>query len=230
MKRVFVIEDDSLMRELIVRRLANLNYHVSAFADAAEALEPIVVERPDLVVTDFQMPRMTGIELVRRIRAQGIGVPVIILTAEPTVELVEHAQSLGVAHVFKKPLGERSPLWAAVEAELSRREAESLDALDGLRLELLTDLSHQLRTPLTATKLALEGLFAQMDGAMDASQRRLADISRRNVDRLVALVERQLETLQKRVRDGAAADESVGGGSGGAGLAGLAPVGRRPRD
>lgn len=229
MKRVFVIEDDSLMRELVVRRLADQDCIVSSYRDAADALDPIVIERPDLVVTDFQMPRMSGIDLVRRLRAQGIGVSVIILTAEPTAELVEQAHALGVAHVFRKPLGKRSPLWPAVAAELSRRDDDSLDALDGLRLELLTDLSHQLRTPLTATKLALEGLFSQMDGAMDGSQRQLADISRRNIDRLVALVERQLETLQRRIRDGGVVGEAASGGGGGGGLAGLAPVGRRPR-
>lgn len=209
MKRIFVIEDDSLMRELVVRRLAARNYEVTAFADAAEALDPIVVDRPDLVVTDFRMPRMTGIELVRRVRAQGIGVPVIMVTAEPGADLVDQAHALGIRHVFKKPLGENAPVWQAIERELQRRRPDGLDELDGLRLELLTDLSHQLRTPLTATKLALEGLFEQIDASLDDPQRRLASISCRNIDRLVTLIERQLETLQRRIRGEEAAGEPV---------------------
>ena len=217
MKHLFVIDDDRLMREVLVRRLAGSGREISSFADAADAVDPIVVERPDLVVTDFRMPRMSGIDLVRRLRAQGIGVPVIIVTADLSQDLVEQAHALDVSHVFRKPLGATSPLWSAVENELTRYENLAADALDGLRLELLTDLSHQLRTPLTATKLAMEGLFDQLGHAMDSSQQRLAGISQRNIDRLVALVEGQLETLQKRIRDG----ETVGVGGG------LAPQGRR---
>lgn len=223
MKRLFVIEDDSLMRELIVRQLANRGYDVTAFADASDALDPVVIERPDLIVTDFRMPRMSGIELVRRVRAQGIGIPVIMITAEPGAELAEQADTLGIRHVFKKPIGEKSPVWAAIEREIARYQDAPLDALDGVRLELLTDLSHQLRTPLTATKLALEGLFADLDGSLDDAQRRLADISCRNIDRLVALIERQLETLQDRIRRGD--EREVAGGSGRAALS----VGRRER-
>ncbi len=223
MKRVFVIEDDRLMREVLVRRLVGRNLDVTSFGDASDAVDPIVIERPDLVLTDFRMPRMSGIELVRRLRAQGIGVPVIMVTAEASSELVDQAHVLGIAHVFKKPLGGSSPLWDTIDVELERHDSEALDALDGLRLELLTDLSHQLRTPLTATKLAMEGLLSGLDDSMDGSQKRLASISRRNIDRLVALVEGQLETLQKRVRDG------MEKGSGGVTIAGMSPVGRRPR-
>jgi len=68
--------------------------------------------------------------------------------------------------------------------------------LDAMRLELITDLSHQLRTPVTAVKLAMDGLFDQLDGEMDDSQHRLAEISRRNLGRLTFLVEHQLELLQ----------------------------------
>jgi CheY-like chemotaxis protein len=225
MKRVFVIEDDSLMRELMVRKLANRNLDVTAFADAADALDPIVVERPDLVVTDFRMPRMSGIELIRRVRAQGIGLPVIMVTAEPGAVLVEQAHSLGVSHVFKKPLGDSSPFWGAVDGELAHPD-KPLDALDDMRLELLTDLSHQLRTPLTATKLALEGLFSQIEGSLDSSQRQLATISCRNIDRLVALIERQLETLQSRIRD----DEPDAPGGGGGRLVGAVAPTRNQRD
>jgi CheY-like chemotaxis protein len=229
MKRVFVIDDDSLMRELIVRRLASHNYDTTAFADAADALDPLVVERPDLVLTDFRMPRMNGIELIRRVRAQGIGVPVIMITAEPSGDLIDQAHAVGIRHVFRKPLGENAPVWSAIERELARSAPEPLDELDGLRLELLTDLSHQLRTPLTATKLALEGLLQQIDGSLDESQRRLAAISCRNVDRLVRLIERQLETLQARVRQGQEEGTSEDGAGGGGGLVGAAIPGRRSR-
>lgn len=200
MHRVFVIEDDPLMRELIVRSLGRGEVEVTSFGDAADAVDPIIVEQPDLIISDVNMPRMSGLDLVRRLRAHAVRVPVILVTAEASEEVMDEARALGVVRIFKKPLGDPSRLWMAVESELTGQGADTLEALDTLRLELLTDLSHQIRTPLTATKLAMEGLFEQMDDSMDAPQKRLADISRRNIDRLVALIENQLEALQRRVR------------------------------
>ena len=78
---------------------------------------------------------------------------------------------------------------------------ETIGNLDTLRSEFLIDLSHQLRTPITAMKMAMDGLFAQLREAMNPSQRNLARISRRNVDRVVSLVENQLNLLQMMTGD-----------------------------
>jgi signal transduction histidine kinase len=74
--------------------------------------------------------------------------------------------------------------------------AERIESLDTLRAEFLIDLSHQLRTPVTAMKMAMDGLLEQLYETMDPSQRDLANISRRNLDRVVLLVENQLDLLQ----------------------------------
>jgi hypothetical protein len=78
---------------------------------------------------------------------------------------------------------------------------EELDRLDALRTEFFVDLSHQLRTPLTAMKLAIDGLFAQLRGVMDPSQQNLASIGRRNVDRITRLIENQLDLLRVMAGD-----------------------------
>jgi hypothetical protein len=78
---------------------------------------------------------------------------------------------------------------------------EELDRLDSLRTDFFVDLSHQLRTPLTAMKLAIDGLFAQLRGKMNPSQRNLASISRRNVDRITGLIENQLDLLRMMAGD-----------------------------
>lgn len=72
---------------------------------------------------------------------------------------------------------------------------EAVRQLENLRSEFFVDLSHQLRTPITALKLAMDGLFAQIDGVLTHSQRDLASISRRNIERIVTLVENQLDLL-----------------------------------
>ncbi len=73
---------------------------------------------------------------------------------------------------------------------------ETIQRLDELRSDFFIDLSHQLRTPVTAMKLAMDGLFSQLRDVLDPSQQNLARISRRNIERVVALIENQLDLLQ----------------------------------
>jgi hypothetical protein len=73
---------------------------------------------------------------------------------------------------------------------------ETTGQLDDLRSEFLLDLSHQLRTPVTAMKLAMDGLFSQIRDVLTPSQQNLVNISRRNIERVAALVENQLDLLQ----------------------------------
>jgi hypothetical protein len=73
---------------------------------------------------------------------------------------------------------------------------DSAGHLDDLRSEFLLDLSHQLRTPVTAMKLAMDGLLSQIQNSLSPSQRNLARISRRNLESVAALVERQLALLR----------------------------------
>ena len=76
------------------------------------------------------------------------------------------------------------------------RTNEATGHLDDLRSEFLLDLSHQLRTPVTAMKLAMDGLLSQIQESLTPTQQDLANISRRNLERVSALVERQLGLLQ----------------------------------
>lgn len=198
MQRVFVIDDDELMRELIARVINGPGVEVVQFADGADALTSIIAERPDLVVTDVRMPRLSGVEMLQRMRARALDVPAILVTGERDEDVLAEARRLGVLRVFHKPLGDRGTyaLRAAVECALSQdvirhagleREAE--------RAQLLTELSHQIRTPLTSMKLAIEGLFEQIDDALDPSQRHLCEITRRSVDRLIEVVEMRLRSV-----------------------------------
>lgn len=196
MKRIFVIEDDDLMREVLTRSLSKHDYDVTGFRTAVQAVEIIETAPPALIVSDVHMPGMTGLELARRIRALEIGVPIILITADVSDDIREEARTLGVARVFSKPLGDMSALANAIACELVPVDVgEEVQRLDELRLGMLTELSHQLRTPITAMRLALCGLFDQLEEDMVPAQRRLVEITRRNIDRIVALVENQLSLL-----------------------------------
>lgn len=185
MIRIVLIEDDNLMREWLGRSLTTRGYLVERYRRAEDALEMLCSEAPDAVVTDVRMPGMSGIELGRMLRARGIDVPLVFMTADPSESLGVDALEIGVRRLLRKPFSDLSELWAAVEDAV----AESIANPDGD----LALTSHALRTPLTAVKMAFEGLIADRD--LDPRERHLAEIAARNLDRLTAAVEDHLTRM-----------------------------------
>ncbi len=82
--KILVVEDDREMRSLLLRSLAYEGYQVESVATGEEAMEKVASAAPDLVVLDLMLPGIDGLEVCRRLRAQG-GVPVLMLTARRTL-------------------------------------------------------------------------------------------------------------------------------------------------
>jgi DNA-binding response OmpR family regulator len=183
--RIVLIEDDNLMREWLGRSLTTRGYSVERYRRAEEALDALCDDAPDAVVTDVRMPGMSGIELGRTLRARGIDVPLVFMSADPSESLGIDALSIGVRRLVRKPFGDLAELWAAVEDAV----AESISNPEGD----LALTSHALRTPLTAIKMAFEGLVAGRE--LDAREQHLVEIAVRNIERLASAVEDHLAHL-----------------------------------
>ncbi len=85
-KTILVVEDDDVMRELVRRALARQGFAVEVAEDGVRGYELAVELRPDLIVTDIQMPSADGIHLLRRVRdtASIEQTPVLVITAYGT--------------------------------------------------------------------------------------------------------------------------------------------------
>jgi two-component system chemotaxis response regulator CheY len=105
-KKILVIDDDKLIREGLVALLKNAGQTVLEAGDGAEGLEKALSEKPDLVVTDVRMPKMTGLEMIEQLRvdAWGKNVPVIILTNDESNASINQALQSGVTTYFSKSL------------------------------------------------------------------------------------------------------------------------------
>ncbi|MGV8966282.1 MAG: response regulator transcription factor [Cellulomonas sp.] len=79
--RVLVVDDESAVRESISLSLGFEGYDVQVAADGIEALEVVARGAPDVVVLDVQMPRLDGLGVCRRLRADGNRIPILMLTA-----------------------------------------------------------------------------------------------------------------------------------------------------
>lgn len=117
MLKVVVIEDEELVRRGIVMAVdwASVDCEVVGEASNGEAgLELIARERPDIVVTDIRMPRMDGLEMLRRLREEGCGASVILLTAYSDFTYAQSALKLGAVDYLLKPFHD-GELEAAVQ-------------------------------------------------------------------------------------------------------------------
>ena len=95
-QRVLIVDDDELQRQLLAETLAGEGYHTSTAEDGLAALEAIKPFHPDVILTDLNMPRMDGIELITELRRRESSIPVIVLTAFGNVE-----KAVGIVHDLK---------------------------------------------------------------------------------------------------------------------------------
>ena len=101
---VAVVDDDDAVRDSLRFLLEIAGYAVATFASGAEFLKDAPLGDLTCLVVDQHMPDQTGLQLVGRLRAQGVDLPVALITGSPTPDVLRQAQTLGVAKVLEKPL------------------------------------------------------------------------------------------------------------------------------
>jgi DNA-binding response OmpR family regulator len=119
--RVLIVDDDPDIRALITYRLTASGYDVIAADDGEAGLAAAREHAPDLVLVDWMMPRLTGVELCTRLRADPAtaGIPVVLLTARTDDVAMRGGREAGVDEYITKPFSPRE-LAARVDEILSR--------------------------------------------------------------------------------------------------------------
>lgn len=101
--RVLVADDDDEFRAAVAEIIALDGWQVWQASDGEEALRYALELRPDVLVLDQRMPAFTGVEVVQRLRAAGVPVPVVLVSAAHDLEAL--AESLGIRCRLMKPFG-----------------------------------------------------------------------------------------------------------------------------
>jgi DNA-binding response OmpR family regulator len=125
-RRLLLVEDDTTLRQALTFNLTREGYDVSTAADGEAALEAARNEHLDLVLLDVMLPGMSGVEVLRVLRREGIATPVIILSAKGDEIDRVVGLKVGADDYIAKPFS-RPELLARIEAVLrrQRREAEA---------------------------------------------------------------------------------------------------------
>jgi DNA-binding response OmpR family regulator len=102
---VLVADDDPDIVTLVAVGLKKAGYEVVTASDGEEALQAVLARRPDLAIVDVRMPKVDGLELIRRIRAdqESNGMPVIALSARVQEGNIAEGFAAGADEYLKKP-------------------------------------------------------------------------------------------------------------------------------
>jgi two-component system chemotaxis response regulator CheY len=104
--KVLVCDDSRVMRQIVVRTLRQAGFDgldIVEAANGAEGLDVVAAEQPDLVLSDWNMPELTGIDFLTHLRARGDDTPFGFVTSEGSQEMRERAAGAGALFVIAKP-------------------------------------------------------------------------------------------------------------------------------
>ncbi|MGE5757378.1 MAG: response regulator transcription factor [Sideroxydans sp.] len=131
---VLVVDDDEAMRDSICYLLESVNLPCKAFASAHEFMEFCDARLQGCILLDIRMPGMNGMELLENLKAQGIKLPVIIITGHGDVPLAVRAMKQGAFDFLQKPFPSQTLLdrvYAAIES--LRENHQKTRQMDDLR-------------------------------------------------------------------------------------------------
>jgi CheY-like chemotaxis protein len=130
--RDILVVDDDISNLLLFRLLLEFEgFDVATAADGIKALEMLENSDFRMVITDFNMPKMSGLELAVKVREQHPKIHVVLVTANELSDIVEDAADAGISRIFSKPVNMetfvttiRSSLYTEVDAEGPTRECQ----------------------------------------------------------------------------------------------------------
>ena len=189
---VHVVDDDPAMRDSVGFLLDTAGFEIALYEAATDLLDTLVKPARGCVLTDIRMPDVDGLELLRRLRAGGHTLPVVVMTGHGDVPLAVEAMKLGACDFIEKPFDDEALLQALRSAQNRGVAANAVDpTLDEFirRVSTLSERERQVMDQLVA-------------GGSSKDIGRTLDISPRTVEiyRAKLMAKTQAESLQELVR------------------------------
>ena|SRR5262249_44877898 len=110
--KILIVEDNSRFAEILAILLNEAGYETSLANNSGQGIGKALTDRPDLILTDFNLPDMTAIEAIRILKKIPFtsGIPIVVLTAQTARELKTKALKAGAADYLLKPIAPRDLL------------------------------------------------------------------------------------------------------------------------
>ncbi len=150
---VHIVDDDEAVRQSLAFLLSTAGVPVRVYDSATSFLDGLASLQSGCLITDVRMPDMTGIELLQRLRAKAIELPVIVITGHGDIPLAVEAMKSGAIDFIEKPFAEEAILRAV-------RVAEGYVERQGRRSEEETAVAARLQSLSERERQVLDGLVA----------------------------------------------------------------------
>jgi signal transduction histidine kinase len=158
-KCILIVDDEDIIRDLCSKALKG--YNILEAADGEEALRLFEKGGIDVILTDVMMPKIDGIELLKRLKEKEPTLVVIVMTGYADKDIILNALKADADDFITKPLS-LLQLKTAVDKALVKKalkeEIANLKSLDRLKTNFLSMISHKFRTPITTISLFLQNL------------------------------------------------------------------------
>ncbi|MBP7147492.1 MAG: response regulator transcription factor [Acidobacteria bacterium] len=206
MRRVLIVEDDQAMATALRDGFESEGYAVAVARDGEAGLKMVTDSRPDLVILDLMLPRLSGLDVCRRVRGSGNSVPVIILTARGQEIDKVLGLRLGADDYVTKPFGFME-LVARAEAVLRRTAGETLEASAYDFGDVSVDFTRaELRkggepVEVSARELRLLRYFIEHKGEVLDRERLLESVWDYDEPPLTRTVDMHVAKLRKKIED-----------------------------
>jgi DNA-binding NtrC family response regulator len=154
---ILVVDDDPDIREVLKDRLESLGYRILTAAGGREGLDLLEKQNPQIALLDIEMPVMSGLEVLKEIRARGMDVTVVMITAYGTIERAVQAMKEGAYDFIPKPFEPEQialTVEKALERERLKREVEILSEEVGERYRLVVGRSARMNHAIETAKKA----------------------------------------------------------------------------
>ena len=184
MSQVLIVDDEISIRTSLGIFLKKEGYQVDLACDAVQASAMVDEKEYDVILTDVIMPKMTGIELLNKVRQQSSTIQVIIMTGEPTLETAVHAVQQGANNYLSKPIDKSMLLNTVRQALQIKQLSDQKKQMELQQANYLKDLekmvqiqTKELQESMQSIVLLLSTVIESKDPYTAGHQRRVGNLS-----------------------------------------------------
>nr|NIM19976.1 response regulator [Candidatus Latescibacterota bacterium]NIO02101.1 response regulator [Candidatus Latescibacterota bacterium] len=155
--KVLIVDDDAASRRLLQVRLRAMDCETVQASDGQEGLTAVQQESPSLILLDLEMPGMSGMDLLRRLRQDGVDIPVVVVTAHGSIEAAVEAMKEGAYDFIPKPVDPKHleiVVRKVLERQDLKRDVEILTEETDRRYRLVVGKSAKMNEAVDTAKKA----------------------------------------------------------------------------